>query len=164
MREYYDLVDKLNTYLEGSPSVNTVTFGDIFKVDLSKQTIFPLAHVNVQDVTFSDHIMTFSIQVICMDIVNENKDDKLAASSSPYRGLDNKHDVFNTQLTVINGLQSSLRRGDLFEDRYQLVSDASANQFEDRFENLLAGWSMNLTIEVPNDNMQLINATGDACR
>ena len=164
MREYYDLVDKLNTYLEGSPSVNTVTFGDIFKVDLSKQTIFPLAHVNVQDVTFSNHIMTFSIQVICMDIVNENKDDKLAAASSPYRGLDNKHDVFNTQLTVINGLQSSLRRGDLFEDRYQLVSDASANQFEDRFENLLAGWSMNLTIEVPNDNMQLINATGDACR
>ena len=164
MREYYDLVDKLNTYLDGSPSVNTVTFGDIFKVDLSKQTIFPLAHVNVQDVTFSDHIMTFNIQVICMDIVNENKDDKLAAASSPYRGLDNKHDVFNTQLTVINGLQSSLRRGDLFEDRYQLVSDASANQFEDRFENLLAGWSMNLTIEVPNDDMQLINATGDACR
>ena len=164
MREYYDLVDKLNTYLDGSPSVNTVTFGEIFKVDLSKQTIFPLAHVNVQDVTFSDHIMTFNIQVICMDIVNENKDDKLAAASSPYRGLDNKHDVFNTQLTVINGLQSSLRRGDLFEDRYQLVSDASANQFEDRFENLLAGWSMNLTIEVPNDDMQLINATGDACR
>jgi len=164
MREYYDLVDKLYTYLNGSPSVNTVTFGDIFKVDLSKQTIFPLAHVNIQDVTFSNQIMTFNIQVICMDIVDENKEDKLEAASSPYRGLDNKHDVFNTQLTVINGLQSSLRRGDLFEDRYQLVSDASANQFEDRFENLLAGWSMNLTIEVPNDNMQLINATGDACR
>jgi len=164
MREYYDLVDKLNTYLDGSPSVNTVTFGDIFKVDLSKQTIFPLAHINIQSVTFSEHIMTFSIQVICMDIVDESKKDRFADDSIPYQGLDNKHDVFNTQLTVINGLQSSLRRGDLFEDRYQLVSDASANQFEDRFENLLAGWSMDLTIEVPNDDMQLINATGDACR
>lgn len=164
MREYYDLVDKLNTYLEGSPSVNTVTFGDIFKVDLSKQTIFPLAHVNIQSVTFSEHIMTFSIQVICMDIVDESKKDRFADDSIPYQGLDNKHDIFNTQLTVINGLQSSLRRGDLFEDRYQLVSDASANQFEDRFENLLAGWSMDLTIEVANDNMELINATGDACR
>ena len=164
MREYYDLVDKLNTYLEGSPSVNTVTFGDIFKVDLSKQTIFPLAHVNIQSVTFSEHIMTFSIQVICMDVVDESKKDRFADDSIPYQGLDNKHDIFNTQLTVINGLQSSLRRGDLFEDRYQLVSDASANQFEDRFENLLAGWSMDLTIEVANDNMELINATGDACR
>lgn len=117
MRAYYELIDKLNTYLDGSPSVNTVTFGDIFKVDLSKQTIFPLAHVNIQNVTFSEHIMTFSLQVICMDIVNENKDDKLAAASTPYRGLDNKHDVFNTQLTVINGLQSSLRRGDLYTDK-----------------------------------------------
>ena len=78
MKAYYDLVDKLNTYLDGSPSVNTVTFGDIFKVDLSKQTIFPLAHINIQNVTFSEHIMTFSLQVICMDIVNESKDDKLA--------------------------------------------------------------------------------------
>jgi hypothetical protein len=164
MKSYYDLVDKLNTYLSGSPSVNTVTFGDIFKVDLSKQTIFPLAHVNIQDVTFSDRIMTFTVQVVCMDIVDENKEDKLATDSVPHTGLDNKHDIFNTQLTVINGLQSALRRGDLFEDRYQLVSDASANQFEDRFENLLAGWSMTLTIEVPNDDMQLINATGDACR
>ena len=164
MREYYDLVDKLHTYLNGSPSVNTVTFGDIFKVDLSKQTIFPLAHVNIQSVTFSEHIMTFSIQVICMDVVDESKKDRFADDSIPYQGLDNKHDVFNTQLTVVNGLQSSLRRGDLFEDKYQLVSDASANQFEDRFENLLAGWSMDLTIEVANDNMQLINATGDACR
>ena len=164
MKAYYDLVDKLNTYLDGSPSVNTVTFGDIFKVDLSKQTIFPLAHINIQNVTFSEHIMTFSLQVICMDIVNESKDDKLAATSKPYRGLDNKHDVFNTQLTVINGLQSSLRRGDLYTDKYQLVSDATANQFEDRFENLLAGWSMNLVIETANTDMQLINATGDACR
>jgi|TARA_R100001480_G_scaffold44482_3_gene57721 hypothetical protein len=164
MKAYYDLVDKLNTYLDGSPSVNTVTFGDIFKVDLSKQTIFPLAHINIQNVTFSEHIMTFSLQVICMDIVNENKDDKLAATSTPYRGLDNKHDVFNTQLTVINGLQSSLRRGDLYTDKYQLVSDATATQFEDRFENLLAGWSMDLVIETANTDMQLINATGDACR
>ena len=164
MRAYYDLIDKLNTYLDGSPSVNTVTFGDIFKVDLSKQTIFPLAHVNIQSVTFSEHIMTFSLQVICMDIVNEDKEDRFIDSSNPYRGLDNKHDVFNTQLTVINGLQSSLRRGDLYTDKYQLISDASATQFEDRFENLLAGWSMDLVIETANTDMQLINATGDACR
>ena len=98
-----------------------------------------------------------------MDIVNESKDDKLAATST-HTELDNKHDVFNTQLTVINGLQSSLRRGDLYTDKYQLVSDASATQFEDRFENLLAGWSMNLVIETANTDMQLINATGDACR
>lgn len=164
MRAYYNLVEKLNTYLEGNPSVNTVTFGDVFSVDLSKQTIFPLAHVNIQNVTFSEHIMTFSIQVLCMDVVDETKEDKVATDSVPYRGLDNKHDVLNTQLTVINGLQSALRRGDLYTDKYQLVSDATATQFEDRFENLLAGWSMDLVIETANDDMLLINETGDGCR
>jgi len=164
MREYYDLVDKLYTYLNGSPSVNTVTFGDIFQVDLSKQTIFPLAHVNIQSVSFTDYVMEFNLQVICMDLVDETKEDKLDTASIPYRGLDNKHDVLNTQLTVINGLQASLRRGELFRDKYQIVSDIDASLFEDRFENLLTGWSMNVTLQVANDDMSLINDTGDACR
>ena len=71
MREYYDLVDKLYTYLNGSPSVNTVTFGDIFQVDLSKQTIFPLAHVNIQSVSFTDYGMQFNLQVICIGYPEE---------------------------------------------------------------------------------------------
>lgn len=164
MKEYYDLVDKLYTYLNGSPSVNTVTFGDIFQVDLSKQTIFPLAHVNIQSVSFTDYVMQFNLQVICMDLVDESKDDRFVADSVPYRGLDNKHDVLNTQLTVINGLQAALRRGELFRNKYQVVSDVSANLFEDRFENLLTGWSLDLTLQVANDNMTLINDTGDGCR
>ena len=163
MREYYDLIDKLHTYLKGSPSVNTVTFGDIFKVDLSKQTIFPLAHVNIQNVSFSDYVMTFNLQVMCMDLVDESKDDKYATSTENYKGLDNKADILNTQLTVINGLQAALRRGALFRDKYQIVSEVSASLFEDRFENLLTGWSMDLSLQVANDDINLINSTGTGC-
>jgi hypothetical protein len=110
MKTYYDLIDNIYTYLNGSENVSTVTFGDIMEVDLSKQSIFPLAHVNVNDVTFDAHTMTFGINVIVMDIVDEDKDDK-QSEALPYRGLDNKQDILNTMLTVINGLQSSLRRG-----------------------------------------------------
>ena len=164
MKAFYNLMDKVYTYLNGSPSVNTVTFGNIFDVDLSKQTLFPLSHINIQNVTFSEHTMTFSLQVICMDIVDASKDDKLDPSSVPYKWLDNRADVLNTQLTVINGLQSSLRRGGLNDEDYVLTSDATANLFEDRFENLLSGWALDLTIEIPNDDMRLINSTGDGCR
>lgn len=164
MKASYNLMDKVYTYLNGSPSVNTVTFGNIFDVDLSKQTLFPLSHINIQNVTFSEHTMTFSLQVICMDIVDASKDDKLDPASVPYRWLDNRADVLNTQLTVINGLQSSLRRGGLNDEDYVLTSDATANLFEDRFENLLSGWALDLTIEIPNDDMKLINSRGDGCR
>lgn len=151
MKEFYDLIYKIYTELNSNDFVNTVTFGNIMDVDLSKQSIFPLAHINIQDATFAEHTITFSMQVIAMDVVDESKDDKYADASVPYQGLDNKHDVLNTQLTVINRLQSKLRRGDLNDDNYVLDTDATATLFEDRFENLMTGWALNLTISIANN-------------
>ena len=48
-------------------------------------------------------------------------------------------------------MQAKLRRGDLNDDNYVLDADATATMFEDRFENLLAGWALDLTISVPNN-------------
>ena len=153
MKEFYDLIDKLYEELNSNDFVNTVTFGNIMDVDLAKQSIFPLSHINIQDAVFGEHTITFSMQVIAMDLVDETKEDKFAATSEPQKGLDNKHDVLNTQLGVINRLQSRLRRGDLNDDNYVLDSDATATMFEDRFENLMAGWALNLTISIPNNDI-----------
>lgn len=153
MKEFYDLIDKLYEELNSNDFVNTVTFGNIMDVDLAKQSIFPLSHINIQDAVFGEHTITFSMQVIAMDLVDETKEDKFAATSEPQKGLDNKHDVLNTQLGVINRLQSKLRRGDLNDDNYVLDTDATATMFEDRFENLMAGWALNLTISIPNNDI-----------
>jgi hypothetical protein len=106
--------------------------------------------------------MTFGINVIVMDIVDEDKDDK-QSEALPYRGLDNKQDILNTMLTVVNGLQSSLRRGGMQTNDYELLETANATLFQDRFENLMTGWSLVVNIEVPNDEMALINANGGSC-
>ena len=153
MKEFYDLIDKLYEELNSNDFVNTVTFGNIMDVDLAKQSIFPLSHINIQDAVFGEHTITFSMQVIAMDLVDETKEDKFAATSEPQKGLDNKHDVLNTQLGVINRLQSKLRRGDLNDDNYVLDTNATAAMFEDRFENLMAGWALNLTISIPNNDI-----------
>jgi len=162
MKTYYNLIDNIYNYLIGNNNINTVTFGDIMEVDLSKQTIFPLSHVNVNEVIFDDYKMTFSLNVIVMDIVDEDKDDK-QDKTKPHLGLDNKQDILNTMLTVINGLQSSLRRGGMETNDYELNETATASLFEDRFENLLTGWSMVINIEVPNNEMALINDDGTSC-
>lgn len=153
MKEFYDLIDKIYEELNSSEFVNTVTLGNIMDVDLSKQSIFPLSHINIQDAVFGDHTITFSIQVIAMDLVDESKEDRFASNSVPYKGLDNKHDVLNTQLAVINRLQSKLRRGDLNDDNYVLDTDATATMFEDRFENLMTGWALTLSISIPNNDV-----------
>ena len=41
MKSFYDVTEAIKVYLEGNNSINTVTFGNILDVDLSKQTIFP---------------------------------------------------------------------------------------------------------------------------
>jgi hypothetical protein len=151
MKEFYDLIDKIYEELNSNDFVNTVTFGNIMDVDLAKQSIFPLSHINIQDAVFGEHTITFSIQVIAMDLVDESKEDKFDTDSIPYQGLDNKHDVLNTQLAVINRLQSKLRRGDLNDDNYVLDTDATATMFEDRFENLMTGWALTLSISIPNN-------------
>ena len=55
MKEYYDLIDNIYTTLIGDNSINTVTSGDIFDVDLAKQTIFPLAHLIISDIEFGQN-------------------------------------------------------------------------------------------------------------
>jgi hypothetical protein len=161
MRIYYQIIDHLYKYLNGHESINTVNIGDVLDVDLSKQTIFPLANAQVSSVTFDEHIVTFNVNVIAMDIVDEDKENKQDLSN-PHLGLDNKQDILNTMMTVINGLQSSLRRGGLYDKNVVLETSASATLFEDRFENLLTGWSLTLDISMPNSDIGLINDDGSS--
>ena len=162
MKSYYNLIDRIHTYLSGVSPINTVTFGDLLEVDLSKQTIFPLAHVGVISMQFEEHIMGLSLNVIVMDIVDQDQDDK-QTKSKPHLGLDNKHDIHNSLLNVINGLQSSIRRGGLRDYHYEIDGIPTAQLFEDRFENKVTGWSMTLNITMANDDMGLINADGSEC-
>ncbi len=58
MNGYYSLLDQLRTHFNSDPLVNTVSQGSIFNVDLGKQTIFPLVHIMVNQVTFNDNVIT----------------------------------------------------------------------------------------------------------
>jgi hypothetical protein len=98
-----------------------------------------------------------------MDLVDEDKDDK-QDKAKPHLGLDNKHDIQNTLLTVVNGIQSAIRRGELYDDLFHLNTDPTAQLFEDKFENKVTGWSMDLSIRTPNNDMALINRDGTECQ
>ena len=63
MKTYYNLIDRIHTYLSGVSPINTVTFGDLLEVDLSKQTIFPLAHIGIISMQFEEHIMGYPLQL-----------------------------------------------------------------------------------------------------
>ena len=147
IRGYYLLTQAIKDALLGDINVNTVTEGDLFDIDLSKQSIFPLSHLIINSVTAQESVLRFNISILSMDIVDESKE----ATTDIFIGNNNEQDVLNTQLAVLNKLVQVLRRGDLYNDKYQLDGDASLEPFVDRFENKVAGWTATLDVLVNND-------------
>ena len=130
VRGFYQITETIKNQLLADVNVNTVTTGDITEIDLSKQTIFPLCHIIVNNVTIQEQVLDFNISVLAMDIVDQSKQE----TTDIFRGNNNEQDIINTQLAVVNKLIGSLRQGTIHLDLYQLVGDASCEFFYERFD------------------------------
>jgi hypothetical protein len=147
MSGYYTLIDTLRTLLIGSPFVNQVTEGDLYDIDLSKQTIFPLSHIMVNNVSILPNVLKANITIIAMDIVDISKEEPI----DMFKDNNNRQDVLNTQLIMLSRIVAQLTNGITFQDNYQLEGEPSCEPFTDRFENLLAGWTMTFDVLIPNE-------------
>ena len=146
MQGFYNITTKIKETLALDAFVNTVTYGDIFEIDLNKQDIFPLSHFIVNSATLNGSVWQFNMSLLCMDIVDESKEDV----TDKFLGNDNEQDVLNTQMAVINRLLELLRRGDLHTELYQLEGSPTIEPFVDRFDNKLAGWTLTFDVLIPN--------------
>jgi hypothetical protein len=147
MKGFYQITTAIKDQLYKDIFVNTVSSGDIFEIDLNKQTIFPLSHIIVNNATYNGNTWVFNISVLCMDVVDFSKTEQL----DQFLTNDNEQDVLHTQLMVINRLLEVLRRGSLFDDLYQLQGTPNCEPFVDRFENKIAGWTVTFDVMVANE-------------
>lgn len=144
---YYGILNILKTELEATNLVNTVTEGDIFRIDLAKQTIFPLSHIMINNATFENNVIRYNVSIIAMDIVDISKDE----TTDIFIGNDNEQDVLNTQVVMLNRLYDKLLRGDYFTNLGIIDGNPSLEPFIERFENNLAGWTMTFDYLIPNE-------------
>ena len=147
MKGFYQVTQVIKDQLLSDVNVNTVTTGDITRIDLSKQTMFPLSHIVVNNVGNEDNILRFSLSVLSMDVVNISKEEVVDI----FIGNNNEQDILNTQLAVLNKLVQVLRGGTLHQDLYQLDGTPNFEPFYDRFENEMAGWALTFDVIIPND-------------
>lgn len=147
MNGYYYLVNRLKTYLDATGFVNSVSIGDIYEVDLKKQTMFPLSHIIVNNATPSEQVLSFNISILFMDIVDDSKSEV----TNLFEGNDNTHDVLNTQCSIANRLYVDLIRGNLYSELVQVDGTPSLEPFVDRFENKIAGWTLTFDVNIPQD-------------
>jgi hypothetical protein len=93
VRGYYQITKTIRDTLLNDPNVNTVTTGDITDVDLSKQTIFPLSHIIINNAVWASNHWRLNVSVLCMDIVDVSKEEV----TDLFVGNTNEQDVLNTQ-------------------------------------------------------------------
>ena len=147
MKGFYQVTETIKNQLLSDVNVNTVTTGDITRIDLAKQTMYPLSHIIVNNVSNDDNVLRFSLSVLAMDVVNVSKEEVVDI----FKGNNNEQDILNTQLVVLNKLVQVLRGGTLYQDLYQLDGSPNFEPFYDRFENEVAGWALTFDVLIPND-------------
>ena len=142
MNSFYNITDKIKQVVSAEPFNNEMTFGDIADIDLKKQSLFPLAHLTVNNATINDNFVNFNMTVFFMDIVDSSNEQ----TRDYFIGNDNTHDILNTQLALATRMMRVLQKSNLYTDKFELINPATCEPFTERFDNTLAGWAVTFDV------------------
>tara|TARA_R100001510_G_C7654754_1_gene213559 strand:+ start:1703 stop:2158 length:456 start_codon:yes stop_codon:yes gene_type:complete len=142
MNSFYNVIDKIKEVVSAEPFNNEITFGDIADIDLKKQSLFPLAHIMVNNMSIEEQHVTFNITLFLMDLVDISNE----PDSTLFLGNDNRQDILNTQAALATRVIRVLQKSDLYKDQFQLIGTASCEPFTERFDNMLAGWAITFDV------------------
>lgn len=139
---FYSFTTKIKELLENDDNVNTVTYGSIFDVATEKLTIYPLSHLMTNSVEIEDNLYRVSVTILFMDLLDISKED----TTDLFRGNDNLHDVFNTQLIVATKLANNLKTANLRSEGFMIDGNPRLEQFKHKFTEGVAGWTMSFDV------------------
>ena len=147
MNTYFKVIEDIKTALIAEPFINNVSQGDLFEIDLNKKTIFPLAHIIIDNIDIQTNQTSLSLSLVLMDIVDISKE----STTDLIRKNNNELDVINNMLNISARLQALLSRLDTYHADYELAGSFTCTPFKERFENNLAGINVDFTINMSND-------------
>ena len=147
VRGVYNLTEDIKNALLADENVNTVTFGDITRINLEKQDIYPISHLNLGQVQDEENILIFTISLLSFDVVDVNKN----PTEDIFIRNDNEQDILNTQLAVQVKLIKDLRQSSLNDRGYNINGTPVHEPFTDRFGAEVAGWGLSFDVEIAND-------------
>jgi len=163
-KTYNNVINTLLKLAEFHHQISTTSVGDIFDIDLAKETKFPLLHINPTSVSTGDSQLTYNFQIFIMDMVTEkaNWTENNADADFPklVKTLSNEQDVFNETLQIVTDFIGMLRHSsrqslqgvdDINFPIYFTQDQFTIEPFQERFDNLCCGFVFNIGILVQND-------------
>ena len=148
-KTYNNVIDTLKNLGENHLQISTTTVGDIYDIDLEKNTLYPLMHLNPVNVTTTRTELIYNFQVFIMDLVEEDES--------------NEQDVLSDTLQICTDIIATFKSGESLylsntshgeESRYFVDDDFTLDPFTERFDNSVSGFVFNLPIiiEQPYDS------------
>jgi hypothetical protein len=152
MNQYTQVLTYLKKLAEQDDFVNTVTQADMSDVDLNKMNVFNLVHIDVTAGAFSKlhQTISFDIEIMCGQIRDSNKQDE----GDKFWNQDNEVDNLNETMAVLNRMWFKMST-DLTEQNINIDDTAPLTPIKEWGKNLIDGWLMTFTIEIPNTTISL---------
>ena len=138
----FKLSEKLITdILSAHSNINTFSTGDIFEVEM-KEVTYPLAHLSIESASYDTGTLTYSFQLIVMDLVSKDE------SNESY--------VLSSTLETIGDVLSKLKNADITtitdsRNHFRIQDNVTCEPFTERFDNEVAGWAADFEIETAFD-------------
>ena len=147
MNHYSQVLNYLKTLAEQDDFVNTVTQGDMSDVDINKMNVFNLVHIDVLTASFSNgQTINFDVEIMCGQLRDSNKTDE----GDKFWNQDNEVDNLNETMAVLNRIWFKLLE-DFTDQNIRVEESASLDQVTEWNKNLIDGWLMTFSIELPNN-------------
>jgi len=157
---FYQLTQFFNSLALDHPNISTFTIGDLADVDTAKQSIYPLLHMVPQNVIMASGIFTYNFDLVMMDRVTDITNlsqGNFNVLLKNYKEVTNVQDVWDSTLLTLNDIISYITRKPLAAN-FIITDNTVATPFKDNYNNLMAGWTANLSVQTPNDvNMCVFN-------
>ena len=147
MNAYTQLLNYLLLILSADIDINTVTEGEeLDRIDIANKNIYPLAHIDADDGTFTENNFQFNVSLQVVDQIDFNK----IISTDKFTTNDNRQDIYNTSLQSLRRAYNELARNAVISVSGNSTFNKVRNQ-----KNGLVGYQLDMLIEVPNDIMSI---------
>ena len=162
-KSYNNVINTLARLGEYHEQISSVSVGDIYDIDLSKQTLFPLMHINPIGVSTGESELLYTFQIFLCDLVSEKDNWQTYQALGLTKLVDfknNEQEVYNQQLAIAVDIISMMRHSiqqslagvnDINAPLYFTQDQFSLEPFAERFDNMLCGYVFELGIKVMND-------------
>jgi len=158
-KTYNNIINTLKNAGDVHANITTTTTGDIHDIDLSKNTLFPLMHINPVGVATKRATLDYTFQIFVMDLVSQDEEwTEQNIQSAAF--LNNEQEVLSASLQTCIDLismfrnsiyQSSQQNSDIDAPIAFSEEEFNLDPFTERFDNLLTGWVFQITLNVEND-------------